>query len=145
MTTWYSGKLTYQKEDENGRLKTTNEAYLLDALSFTEAEARMGTMIVTGVQDFTVKAIAKANISEVFARESGENWYSCKTAFYSLDEKTGKEKRVVKNMLVNAESVADALEFITKELSGWLVPVAVEAVTLTAYLDVFPYESPVEQ
>ena len=41
MHTWFECKIRYDKTQENGSIKKVTEPYLVDALSFTEAEARI--------------------------------------------------------------------------------------------------------
>jgi hypothetical protein len=139
MASWYLGKIRYQKEDESGRLKTTNEAYLVDALSYTEAEARLYNQIVTGITEFTVTAITRMKLADLLAYEEGEKWFKAKMVFYSIDEKSGKEKKVVNYMLVNAEDITQALERLTESQRSMLVPYETTDLNLTPILDVFPY------
>jgi hypothetical protein len=139
MASWYLGKIRYQKEDENGRLKTTNEAYLVDALTYTEAEARLYSQIVTGVQDFTVTAITRMRLADLLTYEEGEKWFKAKVVFYSIDEKSGKEKKVTNYILVNAEDITQALERITESQRSMIVPYETTDLNLTPILDVFPY------
>ena len=140
MASWYLGKIRYQKEDENGRLKTTNEAYLVDALTYTEAEARLYGQIVTGATDFTVTAITRMRLADLLTFEGGEKWFKAKVVFYSIDEKSGKEKKVVNYVLLNAEDITQALERLTESQRTMLVPYETTDLNLTPILDVFPYE-----
>jgi hypothetical protein len=141
MASWYLGKIRYQKEDENGRLKTTNEAYLVDALTYTEAEARLYGQIVTGITDFTVTAITRMRLADLLNFEGGEKWFKAKVVFYSIDEKSGKEKKVVNYVLLNAEDITQALERITESQRTMLIPYETTDMNLTPILDVFPYEA----
>ncbi|TDB58664.1 DUF4494 domain-containing protein [Arundinibacter roseus] len=141
MASWYLGKIRYQKEDETGKLKTTNEAYLVDALTYTEAEARLYKQIVTGVTEFSVTAISRMRLADLLAYEDGDKWFKAKVVYYSLDEKSGKEKKVVNYMLVNAEDLAQALERLTESMRTMLVPYETTDINLTPILDVFPYEA----
>ncbi len=95
MHTWFECKIRYEKVMENGMNKKVTEPYLVDALSFTEAEARIieeMTPFITG--EFTVSDIKRANYSELFAsdEESADRWFKCKLIFITLDEKSGAEK-----------------------------------------------------
>lgn len=142
---YYIGKTTYQQEDENGRLKTKHDHYLIDALSFTEAEARMAVMASSQVTP-TITAIRSIRISDIFeSDERGDIWYEAKAVFYSLDERSGKEKKVVNTMFLNAESLPQAVERITKELSTMLVPYTIESIRVSPvmeYLAYYPTETP---
>ncbi|GAB3167721.1 DUF4494 domain-containing protein [Telluribacter humicola] len=145
MASWYLGKIRYQKEEESGKQKTINETYLVDALSYTEAEARLYKQIVTGVSDFTVNSITRMRLADLFTFEEGEKWFKAKVVYYSIDEKSGKEKKVSNYMLLNAEDITQALERITDSLRTMLVPYETTDLNLTTILDVFPYSSDSEE
>ena len=94
MHNWFECKVTYEKMMENGMQKKVTEPYLVDALSFTEAEARIIEEIqpyITG--DFTIKTVSKAKISETFFNDKGDRFYKFKVNYITLDEKKryGKE------------------------------------------------------
>ncbi|CAG5001787.1 hypothetical protein DYBT9275_02741 [Dyadobacter sp. CECT 9275] len=145
MASWYNAKIRYQKEDEAGSLKTINESYLIDSVSFTEAEARAYKQIVTGASDFGVISITRMRLADLFIYEEGEKWYKIKVVYFSVDERSGKEKKVVNYMLLNAESVQQAQDRIIEELRNFLIPYEIESVSLTPILEVFPYQAPDEQ
>ncbi len=141
MASWYLGKIRYQKEDETGKLKTISEAYLVDAISYTESEARLYKQIVTGATDFSVASITRMRLADLFAYEEGEKWFKCKIVYFSVDEKSGKEKKVVNYMLVNADGIEQALERITESMRNMLIPYETTDINLTPILDVFPYSA----
>ena len=65
MHNWFECKVSYEKMLENGMQKKVTEPYLVDALSFTEAEARIIEEIrpfITG--EFTVTDLSLIHISE---------------------------------------------------------------------------------
>lgn len=141
MASWYLGKIRYQKEDETGSLKTITEVYLIDSISFTEAEARAYGQIVTGASDFSVTSMNRIRISDVFTYEDGEKWFKAKVIYFSCDEKSGKEKKVVNYMLVNADGIDQALARLTESMRNFLIPYETVEIALTPILDVFPYEA----
>ena len=66
---------------ENGTVKRVNEPYLVDALSFTEAEARIieeQTPFISG--EFSVSAVKRTKITEIFYDETGDRWFLVKVA-----------------------------------------------------------------
>ena len=90
MHNWFECKVSYEKMLENGMQKKVTEPYLVDALSFTEAEARIIEEIrpfITG--EFTVTDIKRARLSELFFNENGDRFYKIKVYFITLDEKSG--------------------------------------------------------
>lgn len=145
MASWYLAKIRYQKQDEAGSLRTINEAYLFDAVSFTEAEAASYKQIVTGASEFSVAAITRMRLSDLFDYEEGEQWFKAKVVYFSVDEKSGKEKKVVNYMLVNATGIQQALDRIIEKMRNFLIPYEITDVLLTGILDVFQYESKEEE
>ena len=88
MANWFECKVRYDKLQENGSIKKVSEPYLVDALSFTEAEARIieeQTPYISG--DFSVSAVKRTKIAEIFWNEEGDKWYLVKCAFITIDEK----------------------------------------------------------
>lgn len=138
---WFVVKIRFQKEDEAGSLKTHNEEYLFDATSYAEAEANGYKRIATGSSDFSVSSISKMRLSDLFSYEDGDFWFKAKVVYFSVDERSGKEKKVSNHMLVNADGVHQALDRIVESLRTMLVPYEVEGINLTKILDVFPYDN----
>ena len=100
---WFLCKIRCERIAENGMQKKVTEAYLVDALSYTEAESRIieeVTPFMTG--EFKVAGIAMQNYSELFPsdKETADRWYKCKLAFITIDEKSGAEKKSMTQMLV---------------------------------------------
>jgi len=137
---WFECKVKYVKIDENGKEKKVTEPYLVDAVSFTEAEARIHTELEKMIHsDFMVTTISKSNISELFPNENGDRWFKAKTSFVTVDEESGKEKKSNNYMLVEANNVKDAYEFLTEGLSDMIVPFEIPSVTESPIMDVFPF------
>ena len=140
MHTWFECKVRYDKTLENGMQKKVTEPYLVDALSFTEAEARIIkeiTPFITG--EFEIANIKKAKINEMFFDESGDKWYKCKVNFITLDEKSGMEKKTASNMMVQAEDLQKALQGLVQGMLGTLADYEIAAITETQIMDVYPY------
>ena len=123
MHTWFECKIRYEKVMENGMQKKVTEPYLVDALSFTEAEARIieeMTPFISG--EFTVSDIKRANYSELFPsdEESADRWFKCKLIFITLDEKSGAEKKTSTQVLVQAADLRDAVKKLDEGNNGGL-------------------------
>jgi Domain of unknown function (DUF4494) len=139
MATWYLCKIRFQREDEAGSLKTINEAYLVDAVSYTEAETRIFEIVASNTPEFQLVNLTKMKLSEVFFEENGsEIWYKAKVQYISFDEKTQKEKKVPHMMLINAENPKEAYEALVKNL-GNLNDYQITDVNITTILEVCPY------
>ena len=140
MATWYLSKIKFQREDEAGSLKSISEAYLVDAVSYTEAEARMFQEIAANTPDFQITNLSRMKIAEVFDFEDTETWYKVKVLFVSFDEKAQKEKKIPHIMLVNAETVRQAYDRVEERL-GTIDDYEITDVNVTPILEIFPYEN----
>lgn len=144
MHNWFIVKIRYEKVMENGMNKKVTEPYLIDALSFTEAEARAieeMTPFISG--EFTVADISRANFSEIFPseEEAADRWFKCKLVFITLDEKSGAEKKTSTYVLVQAATTEDATTKLNEGMKGTLADYQIASVAETAIMDVYPYEA----
>lgn len=135
-------KIRYEKVMENGMNKKVTETYLVEALSFTEAEARIieeMTPYITG--EFTVSGIKRSNYSELFLSDNPEDdrWYKCKLVYITLDEKSGAEKSVSNHILVEAADVDSAKRNLDEGMKGSMSDYLVASVIETPIIDVFKY------
>lgn len=140
--TWFICKIRYEKKMENGMNKKVLEPYLVDALSFTEAEGRIiGELIPFISGEMMVADISRYNVSEVIPSDKEENdtWYKIKIAFITLNEKSGKEKKSYTNVLIQSCSTAMAEADLHEAWKGTLADYRIEKVEETAILDVFPH------
>ncbi len=150
MPSWYLGKIRYQQPIDEMAIGTRNEslikqkavteAYLIDAVSYTDAEARLYGIVADNTPDFQITGLSPMRLSDVFHLETGEKWYKCKVVYITEDERSGKEKKVVNVMLINAGTVKEAYERIQESLKSMLVPFDITDVNLTPILEVVPYE-----
>lgn len=142
MENWFECKVKYDQLDEYGKESPVSESYMIDALTFTEAESRLIKLVDGEIpSEFAVTGIAKAKLSEVVPSESTDYWYKCKVIFKDIDEKSGKEKSSANQILVAADDFNSALRNLEKSLEGTLIPWEVQQISLTKVADVFPYNS----
>ena len=144
MHTWFTCKICYEKTLENGMNKKVTEPYLVDALSFTEAEARIieeMTPYISG--EFTVADVTRARYSELFYADDAmsDRWYKVKLGFVTLDEKSGAEKKTYTNVLVQAADLRDAVKRLDAGMKGSMTDYIIVSVAETAIMDVYPYEA----
>lgn len=140
---WFECKVRYDKTLENSLIKKVTETYLVDALSFTEAEKRFIeeiTPFMTG--EFIVTDIKRARISELFDSEdlSDDRWFRARIAYITLDEKTGVEKRTAQNVLIQANDFHKAINRLDEGMKGTLGEWVIVTVTETAIIDVFKFK-----
>ena len=142
MNEWFECKIRYEKTMENGLVKKVNEPYLVDALSFTEAEKRILEEIapfMTG--DYQVADIKRANYAELFetVSDSADKWFRIKLVFITLDEKSGKERKTSQNVLVQAADLRGSIDRLDEGMKGSMMDFTIASVTETAIVDVFRY------
>lgn len=145
MSNWYQGKIRYQKVDEKDRTIKITEIYLVDAVSYTDAEARIYETVASNTPDFQLFGLSRMKLSEVFFVDGGsETWYKLKVNFISFDEKAQKEKRTPFNMLINAENPLEAYNLLVERL-GTVEDYQITDINITNILEVIPYEKPEEK
>lgn len=136
---WFECKVKYDKMQESGAVKTVTEPYMVDALSFTEAEARITEEMQPYISgEFTVSAVRRVNLSDIFYNETGDRWYKVKTNFITVDEKTAVEKRTATFQLVQASDFKQALEVFLDNMKGTMADYEIASITETQLMDVYP-------
>ncbi len=145
MTNHFECKIRYEKTADNGLTKKVTEPYLVEALSFTEAEARLLEQMepYLGGQEYEIADIKKAKISELVDSDDSTDdcWFRARIAFLSLDEKSGTEKRTAHTMLVKASDFRKALKNLDQAMTGMLADWLIVSITETAIVDYFPYKA----
>lgn len=130
----------YEKRQEDGNVKRVKEQYVVDALSFTEAEARIiESMHPYASGENQVVDISRAPFSEIFFTddEEADTYYKLKANFISLDEKTGKEKKVTHCFLVQGSSTQNAQYNFDVEMGKTMIGYTVGAIIETKIMDIF--------
>ena len=138
MANWFECKVRYDKLQENGAVKKVTEPYLVDALSFTEAEARIideQTPYISG--EFSVSAVKRTKIAEIFWNEEGDKWYLVKVAFITIDERSGVEKRSTSQILVQAKDFKNALDTFLEGMKGTMADFEIVGINETPLIDVY--------
>ncbi|MDE6010112.1 MAG: DUF4494 domain-containing protein [Muribaculaceae bacterium] len=139
MALWFECKIRYDRMQENGAVKKVNEPYLVDALTFTEAESRIIEEMKPFISgEFSISAVKKTKISEIFFDESGDKYYMVKYNIITLDEKSGVEKKVAVNTLVQAPDFDSSLGIFRENMKGTLADFEIVSITETMIMDVFP-------
>lgn len=126
---------------ENGAVKKVNEPYLVDALSFTEAEARIIEEMKPFISgEFSISAVKKTKIAEIFFDESGDKYYMVKYNIITLDEKSGVEKKVAVFALVQAPDFDGALHNFREGMKGTVADYEIASIAETPIMDVYPID-----
>lgn len=140
---WFECKVRYQKATEDGTQKTVTELYVVDALSFAEAEARIiGELSVYVSGELKVMSITPASYGEIFfsGMNDDELWYKARLAFITIDEKTNKEKRSYFTYLVQAKYLDRAKRYVDEVMGSTMIDYEMKGVVETKILDVFEHE-----
>lgn len=138
MALWFECKVRYDKMQENGVVKKVNEPYLVDALTFTEAEARIVEEMKPYISgEYSISSEKKTRISEIFFNEGGDRYYLVKVSFITLDEKSGAEKKSVTQILVQASGFEDALAKFNEGMKGTMADFEIASISETMIMDVF--------
>lgn len=139
---WFICKIRYEKTMEDGLQKMVTEIYVVDALSFTEAEARIMEEMSSYISgEFEVWEIDRAVFKEIFFSDEdmADKWYKAKLQFITIDEKTDKEKRTNVYYLVQAGSFEGARKNIDEAMGGSMIDYVISSVSETKTMDVFEY------
>ena len=139
---WFLCKIRYEKVMEDGLQKKVTELYVVDALSFTEAEERIIEEMSTYISgEFEVWEIDRAVYKEIFFSDDdmADKWYKAKLKFITIDEKTEKEKKATVYYLVQAGSFEGARKNIDEVMGGTMIDYIIDTVSETTIMDVFEY------
>ena len=141
--TWFECKIRYEKTMEDGLPKKVSEVYVVDALSFSEAEERiieeMSSYISGEIEIVDVKI---APYREIFFADDNlaDQWFKAKLSFITIDERSNKEKRTSVMYLVNAGNISSAINNIDKVMSGTMIDYVTTSISATKIFDVFEYK-----
>lgn len=131
----------YDKMFENGITKKVTEPYLADALSCTEAEARVVEELRPFISgDMNITSVTTTKISEIFFDETGDYFYKVKVNFITLDEKTAVERRTASFILVQANTLEDALKKFHDGMKGTIADYEIESISQTKIVEVYKFK-----
>ena len=139
---WFECKIRYEKVMEDGLQKRVTENYVVDALSFSEAEERIIEEMSSYISgEFDVVDIKKATYKEIFFSDAdmADKWYKAKLQFITIDEKTEKEKRSSVTYLVQAGSLKGAVANVESVMGTTMIDYVIASVAETTLMDVFEY------
>ena len=140
MQKWFECTIKYEKQLEEGKIAKTTERYLVDALTFTEAEARIIKEMKPFVSgEFEVANINPQKYSELFWNEKADKWFKTKVNFIVLDEEKGVEKKVANYMLVQANDLKEARELLVEGMKGSMADWEIASISETKIIDVYKY------
>ena len=140
MNSWFTVKVKYTKQLENGSFKRVSEPYLLAAMTFTDAEARIYEELGTTIRgEFQVTGIARTDLHDIFQYDDTETWFKCKVTYDRMDEEGEKAKTVSQNFLVSATNVKEAYERTVESLSTLMIDFNIVSIVSSPIVEIFPY------
>lgn len=140
---WYECLVRYERQMEDGMTKKVSETYVVDALSFGEAEEKITAEMSAYVSgEFEVRNITPAAYGEIFFSENDndDRWYKAKLSFITIDEKTEKEKRSTVTYLVQASTFNAAVKNIEEVMSGTMIDYVIANIAETKIMDVYEHQ-----
>lgn len=141
MRTWFTVKIKYTKQMDDGALKRVTEAFLFDAGSFTEAEARAIEEVAMSIKgEVLVTNIAKTELADVIHFGDCDTWYKVKVSFVSYDADTEKEKRQASNVLVNAPDIIEAVKRTNDSFKDSISAFEVLAAAISPIVEIYAYD-----
>jgi hypothetical protein len=139
---WYECKVKYRKTDDTGNQKITTEPYLVDALSFTEAETRINEEMAAYIsEEFKITNIKVANYAEIHPFENTDRWFKSRVSLLAYDEESGKERKSNMYILIQANDVKEAFDNTVEVMKGTMGDYTIAAISESPIMDVFPYFS----
>lgn len=139
MSAWYECKVAYQKTLENGKTSKVSEVYLVDSVSFTEAETRIYQELGGTLGDFNLVSVKKPRITELVHNEEAYKWYRVKVNITTLDEKSGKESKSNQIILTSAGDAKQAFESVNDLFSDSTSDYEIMEIAFTPIVDIYPY------
>lgn len=141
MAQWIEVKVRYEKLTETDKSVKVTVPYLVDALSCTEAEARIVKEVAPYISgEFNVLAVNKTKISEVLWNEGCDKYYKVKVNYITIDEKSSTEKKTASYILVQASNFEEALKNFNNGMQGSMLDYDIEIIAETKIVDVYKYQ-----
>ncbi len=137
---WFECRVKYRKMDDTGVQKVTTEPYLVDALSYTEAEKRINEEMSAYIsEEFKITNIKVANYAEIHPFENSDRWFKSKVSLLAYDEESGKERKSNINILLQANDIKEAFDNTVTVMNGTMGEYTIPVISESPIMDVFPY------
>ena len=138
LTCFYLTSIKFEKTLSDGMVKKVTEAYLVNAMSFTEAEARIiEHMTPYIVGEFTVSSVRRMRLAGIVydASITDPLFYNVKINISTIDEKTGEEKTSQMRYLVTAKDFDSAVKSFKDYMKGSMCDWGLHSVQETKIVD----------
>ncbi len=141
---WFETKIRYDKTHEDGSTKPITEQYVVEAFTFTEAEATIIEEMSSYISgSFDVTGIKNATYKEIFFSENpkDDRWYKVKLQFITIDEKSEKEKRSNVYYLVQASTLSSAVSYVEEFMGKTMIEYNFASIVETLFMDVLEHQT----
>jgi hypothetical protein len=146
MNSWFTVKVKYTKQLENGTFKRVSEPYLLAAMTFTDAEARIYEELGSVIRgEFNVVGITRTELHDIFAYDDADVWYKVKVTYEAEGDDEEKKKKISQNFLVSAHNIKDAYDRIKESLASMLVDFHIPSISLSPIVEIFPFNEDLDK
>lgn len=140
---WFEVKLRYEKIQDDGSQKKITEQYVIDALSYTEAENSIIEEMSSYIAgEFSITDLKHTAYHEIFFsdKNNDDRWFKVKLQYITLDEKTAKEKRTSVMYLYQAHTLPQAVEYIQEVMGKTMSDYVIVTIQETQIIDVFEHD-----
>ena len=142
MNKFFEAKVKYRKTTDGGEQKLVTESYLLDALSYTEAEAKTIEEVSAYISgEFKLSSLRVTNYAEVHSFENSDRWFKSKVSLMVYDEENGREKKQNIYLLIQANDTRDAYDNTVIAMKGTMGDYKISALTETNIMEVFLHKN----
>ena len=137
---YFEVKVKLQKTMEDGQQKKVSEQYVVEAATFGEAERRIAECLKPYIEgEFEVTDIKIAGYGQIINdNQNADKFFKAKVSFITLDETTGKEKKISELYLVQSDTLESAESDVKSFLNDGNTTIS--SISETAILDVFPLD-----
>ena len=132
---WYESKIKYI----NSLQKRVTETYLVDSISFTEAEARTIEFVspyVSEDSELEVVGLKQTNIKEVISNSEGDKWFVCNFVFHLMAD-NGKDKQTKYSIMVQANTIDEGKKSAERLMLGSMQDWEMKSITETKIIDIY--------
>lgn len=141
MGKYFEVGIRYDKVMDEGTNKKVTELYIVEALSFTEAESLIiEEMSVYISGEFDVVSMKITKYSEILDKD-GTRYYKAKVNTIEIDERTEKEKKTSTYLLVMADDIDEARKAVLEAYSTSMLDFEIAALQETKIVEVFEYKN----
>ena len=141
MNNWFTAKVRYTKQLEDGTFKRVSEPYLVNALTFTDAETRIYDELGSIIRgEFKITGCNPTNYDDVVTLTDVDYFFEAKVRMNVADMDATKPKMVTKKILVSGADISDAFDNLKEVVDKYVTDIEVIGISKTQIVDIFPFK-----